>query len=122
VVDAVEQLRMAATKNGNVRGNRHSQLAYGEGRLVYAFLYAADFSFGAFDHPEHPRRSARDRLTAFALYTDRPLGRAGMTEAEVRRTDKPALIATRAMENVSRAYEKGETKGFMKILVDRESK
>src|SRR6267378_2896802 len=55
------------------------------------------------------------------LYTDPPLGRAGMTEAEVRRTGKPALISTLAMEDVSRAYEKGETKGFMKILVDQDS-
>ena len=45
-----------------------------------------------------------------------------MTEAEVRKTAKPALISTMAMEDVSRAYEKGETKGFMKILVDRDSK
>jgi pyruvate/2-oxoglutarate dehydrogenase complex dihydrolipoamide dehydrogenase (E3) component len=44
-----------------------------------------------------------------------------MTEAEVRNTGKPALIATLPMENVSRAYEKGETTGFMKILVDRDS-
>ena len=63
-----------------------------------------------------------DRITAYALYTDPPLGRAGMTEAEVRKTGKPALISTMAMEDVSRAYEKGETKGFMKILVDRDSK
>jgi pyruvate/2-oxoglutarate dehydrogenase complex dihydrolipoamide dehydrogenase (E3) component len=63
-----------------------------------------------------------DRITAYALYTDPPLGRGGMTEAEVRKTGKPALISTLAMEDVSRAYEKGETKGFMKILVDRDSK
>jgi pyruvate/2-oxoglutarate dehydrogenase complex dihydrolipoamide dehydrogenase (E3) component len=63
-----------------------------------------------------------DRITAYALYTDPPLGRVGMTEAEVRKTGKPALISTMAMEDVSRAYEKGETKGFMKILVDRDSK
>ena len=63
-----------------------------------------------------------DRITAYALYTDPSLGRAGMTEAEVRKTGKPALIATMAMKDVSRAYEKGETKGFMKILVDRDSK
>jgi pyruvate/2-oxoglutarate dehydrogenase complex dihydrolipoamide dehydrogenase (E3) component len=45
-----------------------------------------------------------------------------MTEAEVRKSSKRALIGTMAMENVSRALEKGETKGFMKILVDGESK
>ena len=63
-----------------------------------------------------------DRITAYALYTDPPLGRAGMTEGEVRKTGRPALIATMPMGNVSRAYEKGETKGFMKILVDQDSK
>jgi pyruvate/2-oxoglutarate dehydrogenase complex dihydrolipoamide dehydrogenase (E3) component len=68
------------------------------------------------------QRRVSDRITAYALYTDPPLGRAGMTEAEVRKTGKPALISTMAMEDVSRAYEKGETKGFMKILVDRDSK
>ena len=47
---------------------------------------------------------------------------AGMTEAEVRKSGRPALMATMAMEDVSRAFEKGETQGFMKILVDRDSK
>src|SRR5262249_21087224 len=65
---------------------------------------------------------ASDGINAHALYTDPPLGRIGMTEAEVRKTGKPALIATLAMERVSRARERGETKGFMKILVDRDSK
>ena len=59
---------------------------------------------------------------AYALYTDPPLGRCGMTEAEVRKSGRPALIATMPMEDVSRAFEKGETKGFMKILVDKETK
>jgi len=68
-----------------------------------------------------PRRVS-DRITAYALYTDPPLGRAGLTETEVRKTGRPALIATMAMEDVSRAFEKGETKGFMKILVDKETK
>jgi pyruvate/2-oxoglutarate dehydrogenase complex dihydrolipoamide dehydrogenase (E3) component len=45
-----------------------------------------------------------------------------MTEQEVRKTGKPALVSTMAMEDVSRAYEKGETKGFMKILADQDSK
>src|SRR6266567_7346166 len=67
-------------------------------------------------------RGVSDRIAAYALYTDPPLGRAGMTEREVRKSGRPALIATMAMEDVSRAYEKGETKGFMKILVDKETK
>ncbi len=58
---------------------------------------------------------------AKGFYTDPPLGRAGMTEAEVRKTGKPALISVLAMNHVSRAVERGETKGFMKILADRDS-
>lgn len=68
-----------------------------------------------------PRRVS-DRIPAYALYIDPPLGRAGMTEAEVRRTGRPALVATRAMTRVGRAVEKGESQGFMKILVDAETK
>ncbi len=62
-----------------------------------------------------------DRITAYALYTDPPLGRAGMSETEVRRSGRRALVAKIAMEDVSRAFEKGETEGFMKVLVDAES-
>jgi pyruvate/2-oxoglutarate dehydrogenase complex dihydrolipoamide dehydrogenase (E3) component len=71
---------------------------------------------------DNEQRRVSDRITAYALYTDPPLGRVGMTEAELRKTGKPAPISTMAMEDVSRAYEKGETKGLMKILVDRDSK
>ncbi len=64
-----------------------------------------------------PRRLS-DRITAYALYIDPPLGRAGMTEAQVRKTGRRALIGKRPMTKVGRAVEKGETQGFMKILVD----
>jgi pyruvate/2-oxoglutarate dehydrogenase complex dihydrolipoamide dehydrogenase (E3) component len=67
-------------------------------------------------------RRVSDRIVAYNLYTDPPLGRIGMTEAEVRKAGRPALMATMAMEDVSRAFEKGETLGFMKILVDGESR
>jgi pyruvate/2-oxoglutarate dehydrogenase complex dihydrolipoamide dehydrogenase (E3) component len=67
-------------------------------------------------------RRVSDRIPAYALYTDPPLGRVGMTEADVRKSGRPALIAKRAMANVSRAFEKGETQGFMKILADAETK
>jgi pyruvate/2-oxoglutarate dehydrogenase complex dihydrolipoamide dehydrogenase (E3) component len=67
-------------------------------------------------------RRVSDRIPAHALYTDPPLGRVGMTEAEVRKSGRPALIGKLAMEDVSRAFEKGETEGFMKILVDAETK
>ena len=64
-----------------------------------------------------PRRVS-DRIKAYALYIDPPLGRAGMTEAQVRKTGRKALIGKRPMTQVGRAAEKGETQGFMKILVD----
>jgi pyruvate/2-oxoglutarate dehydrogenase complex dihydrolipoamide dehydrogenase (E3) component len=81
-----------------------------------------DFEIVAANLLDHEPRWVTDRITAYALYTDPPLGRAGMTTAEVRKSGRPALVATMAMEDVSRAYEKGETKGFMKILVDAETK
>jgi pyruvate/2-oxoglutarate dehydrogenase complex dihydrolipoamide dehydrogenase (E3) component len=93
-----------------------------------AFTHTAwnDFEIVAANLLDGEQRKVSDRITAYALYTDPPLGRAGMTEAEVRRemrkTGKRALMAKIAMEDVSRAFEKGETDGFMKVLVDAESK
>jgi pyruvate/2-oxoglutarate dehydrogenase complex dihydrolipoamide dehydrogenase (E3) component len=68
-----------------------------------------------------PRRVS-DRITAYALYIDPPLGRAGLTEAEVRKTGRRALAGKRAMTKVSRAVEKGEAQGFMKIVVDAQTR
>lgn len=68
-----------------------------------------------------PRRVS-DRITAYALYIDPPLGRAGMTDAGVRKSGRKALTAKRPMARVGRAVEKGESQGFMKVTVDAESK
>jgi pyruvate/2-oxoglutarate dehydrogenase complex dihydrolipoamide dehydrogenase (E3) component len=84
--------------------------AYNDFEIVAANLLDAD-----------PRRVS-DRLTAYALYMDPPLARVGLTEDEVRRSGKPALMGTRPMTKVSRAVEKGESEGFMKVLVDSASK
>src|SRR5260370_6498839 len=92
------------------------------GRGAFTHTSWNDFEIVAANLLNNDQRRVSDRITAYALYTDPPLGRAGMTEAEVRKTGKPALISTLAMEAVSRAFEKGETKGFMKILVDKETK
>ena len=62
-----------------------------------------------------------DRIPCYGLFVDPPLGRVGMTEAEVRASGSPALVAKRPMTQVARAVEKGETRGFMKIAVDAES-
>jgi pyruvate/2-oxoglutarate dehydrogenase complex dihydrolipoamide dehydrogenase (E3) component len=62
-----------------------------------------------------------DRLSTYALFIDPPLGRVGLSEAEVRARGKPALVAVMPMTRVGRARERGETQGFMKVLVDAES-
>lgn len=67
-------------------------------------------------------RRVSDRIQAYALYTDPPLGRCGMTDAEIRNTRRPALTTKHPMSRVSRAVEKGETQGFIKIAVDAETK
>ena len=92
------------------------------GRGAFTHTSWNDFQIVAANLLDNDRRRVSDRIIAYALYTDPPLGRIGMTEAEVRKTGKPALLSTLAMERVSRAKERGETTGFMKILVDRDSK
>jgi pyruvate/2-oxoglutarate dehydrogenase complex dihydrolipoamide dehydrogenase (E3) component len=91
------------------------------GRGAFTHTSWNDFEIVAANLLDNDPRRVTDRITAYALYTDPPLGRAGMTETEVRTAGRPALVATMPMEDVSRAYEKGETKGFMKILVDKET-
>ncbi len=76
----------------------------------------ADNLFNA-DH-----RRVSDRIQAYALYIDPPLGRCGMTDAEIRKSGRRALATKYPMSQVSRAYEKGETQGFIKICVDAETK
>jgi pyruvate/2-oxoglutarate dehydrogenase complex dihydrolipoamide dehydrogenase (E3) component len=92
------------------------------GRGAFTHTSYNDFEIVAANLLDNDQRRVSDRITAYALYTDPPLGRAGMTEAEVRKTGKSALISTLAMKDVIRAYERGETRGFMKILVDRDNK
>ncbi|MEP6790508.1 MAG: mercuric reductase [Ramlibacter sp.] len=67
------------------------------------------------------QRSADDRIMAYAMFTDPPLGRVGLSEAEARASGKKILMATFDMKNVSRAKEEGETTGLIKLLVDAQS-
>jgi pyruvate/2-oxoglutarate dehydrogenase complex dihydrolipoamide dehydrogenase (E3) component len=81
-----------------------------------------DYEIAAANLLDNDPRKVSDRITCYGLYCDPPLGRIGMTETQVRATGKPALMGTRPMTKVGRAVEKGESQGFMKILVDAESK
>ena len=67
------------------------------------------------------RRRISDRIATYALFIDPPLGRVGMTETEVRASGRPALVGVMPMTRVGRARERGETQGFMKVLVDAET-
>jgi pyruvate/2-oxoglutarate dehydrogenase complex dihydrolipoamide dehydrogenase (E3) component len=92
------------------------------GRGAFTHTAYNDYEIVAANLLDGDQRRVGDRITAYALYIDPPLGRAGMTEAEVRKSGRKALIAKRPMTRVGRAVEKGETQGFMKVLVDAETK
>ncbi len=92
------------------------------GRGAFTHTAYNDFEIVAANLLDNDPRRVSDRIHCYAMYLDPPLGRIGLTEDEVRKSGKPALIATRPMTRVNRAVEKGESLGFMKVLVDAESK
>ena len=92
------------------------------GKGAFTHTSYNDFEIVAANLLDHDPRRVSDRIVAYNLYIDPPLGRAGMTETQVRDSGRQALVGQRPMTRVSRAVEKGETQGFIKILVDAESK
>jgi pyruvate/2-oxoglutarate dehydrogenase complex dihydrolipoamide dehydrogenase (E3) component len=92
------------------------------GRGAFTHTSYNDFEIIEANLFEGEERRVEDRITTYGLFIDPPLGRAGMTEQEVRRSGRRALVAKMPMEDVGRAYERSETKGFMKIIVDADSK
>jgi pyruvate/2-oxoglutarate dehydrogenase complex dihydrolipoamide dehydrogenase (E3) component len=92
------------------------------GRGAFTHTAYNDFEIVAANLLDNDPRKVSDRIVTYGLFMDPPLGRVGMTEREVRATGKPALIGTRPMTKVNRAVEKGESEGFMKVLVDAENK
>jgi pyruvate/2-oxoglutarate dehydrogenase complex dihydrolipoamide dehydrogenase (E3) component len=92
------------------------------GKGAFTHTSYNDFEVVAANLLDGDPRRASDRILCYGLYIDPPLGRAGMTETQVRQSGRRALIGKRPMANIGRAIEKGETQGFMKILVDADSK
>ena len=92
------------------------------GRGAFTHTAYNDFEIVAANLLDNDSRRVSDRITCYGLFIDPSLGRIGMTEAEVRKSGKPALMGTRPMTKVGRAVEKGESEGFMKMLVDAETK
>ena len=92
------------------------------GRGAFTHTSYNDYEIVADNLLNGDHRRVSDRIQTYALYTDPPLGRCGMTDAEIRKSGRPALAAKYPMSRVSRAVEKGETHGFIKISVDAETK
>src|SRR5437773_3643513 len=125
-----ENARIAVDQRGYIqvddqlRTNVPGIYALGDcnGRGAFTHTSYNDYEIVAANLLDGDQRRVSDRITAYNLYIDPPLGRAGMTETEARKSGRKALIAKRPMTRVGRAVEKGETEGFMKILVDAKTK
>ena len=92
------------------------------GKGAFTHTSYNDFEIVAANLLDGEDRRVSARHPVYALYTDPPLGRIGMTEADARRSGRPVLVAKRPMTRVGRAVEKGETLGFMKVLADADTK
>lgn len=92
------------------------------GRGAFTHTAYNDFEIVAANLLGGKPRRVSDRVPAYALYIDPPLGRVGMTEREARESGRPLLLGQRPMSRVGRAVEKDETQGFMKVLVDAETR
>lgn len=91
------------------------------GKGAFTHTSYNDFEIVAANLLDNDPRRVSDRITTYALYIDPPLGRAGMTVDQVRKSGRKALVGKRPMTRVGRAVEKGETQGFMKVVVDAET-
>jgi len=92
------------------------------GRGAFTHTSYNDFEIVASNLLDNDPRSVDDRITCYGLFIDPPLGRVGMTEEQVRSSGRNALIGKRMMSSVGRARERSETYGFIKVIVDADSK
>jgi pyruvate/2-oxoglutarate dehydrogenase complex dihydrolipoamide dehydrogenase (E3) component len=91
------------------------------GKGAFTHTSYNDFEIVAANLLDGDPRRVSDRILTYALYIDPPLGRAGMTVEQVRASGRRALVGQRPMTRVGRAVEKGETQGFMKVVVDAQT-
>ncbi|GAB1581488.1 FAD-containing oxidoreductase [Phyllobacterium phragmitis] len=106
-----------------LRTNVEGIWALGDCNGKGAFTHTAynDFEIVAANLLDDDPRRVSDRLPAYALYIDPPLGRVGLTETEARKSGKRLLVGMRPMTRVARAVERGESQGFMKIIADADT-
>lgn len=92
------------------------------GRGAFTHTAYNDYEIVADNLLNGEQRRVSDRIQTYALFIDPPLGRCGMTDADLRKDGRPALVAKHPMSQVTRAIEKGESQGFIKISVDAKTK
>jgi pyruvate/2-oxoglutarate dehydrogenase complex dihydrolipoamide dehydrogenase (E3) component len=92
------------------------------GRGAFTHTSYNDYEILAANMFDNDPRRLSDRILTYGLFIDPPLGRVGMTEREVRESGRKALVGKMMMTRVGRARERSETQGFMKILIDAETK
>jgi pyruvate/2-oxoglutarate dehydrogenase complex dihydrolipoamide dehydrogenase (E3) component len=111
------------TVDDGLRTNVDGIWALGDcnGRGAFTHTSYNDYEIVAQNLLDGASRRVSDRIPAYALYIDPPLGRVGMSVAEARRAGKRVLVGKRPMTRVARAVEKGETQGFMKVVVDADT-
>ena len=91
------------------------------GRGAFTHTSYNDFEIVAANLLDGDQRRVSDRLTCYGLFIDPPLGRVGLTEREARASGRPLLVGTRPMARVGKAREFGDTRGFIKIIVDADT-
>jgi pyruvate/2-oxoglutarate dehydrogenase complex dihydrolipoamide dehydrogenase (E3) component len=112
------------TVNDDLETNVPGIWALGDcnGRGAFTHTSYNDFEIVAANLLDGEHRVVRDRVPAYALYVDPPLGRVGMTDAQARASGRKLLVGKRPMSRVGRAIEKDETQGFMKVVADAATK
>ncbi|MGH6859087.1 MAG: FAD-containing oxidoreductase [Phyllobacterium sp.] len=112
------------TVDDGLATNVDSVWAMGDCNGRGAFTHTAynDFEIIAANLLDGADRKLSDRISGYALYIDPPLGRVGQSEAEARRSGRELMVSKRPMTRVGRAVEKDETQGFMKVVVDAQTR
>ena len=112
------------TVDDQCRTNAEGVWAIGEcnGRGAFTHTSYNDYEIVAANLLDSDPRRLTDRISCYALYTDPPVGRAGLTLAEAKATGRKLLVGYRPMTKVSRALEMSETQGFMRVIVDADTK
>jgi len=111
VNDKLETVTPGIYALGDVKGGpAFTHISYDDYRIIAANLL------------EGGNRSITDRPCPYTVFTDPELGRIGITETEARRAGRKICVAKMPAASIARAYESGEKRGLMKVIVDAESR